>query len=70
MSCFTNDACRGRITYAVTSHQNGRWEGLPLPELTHKALRYPLGRPDCPPQGPVLYWLRARGTTSGARPDL
>jgi putative transposase len=37
MSCFTNDASCARIIYAVISHQNGRWEGRPLPEFTHKA---------------------------------
>jgi transposase-like protein len=37
MTCFTNDASCERIIYAVISHQNGRWEGRPLPEFTHKA---------------------------------
>jgi putative transposase len=37
MTCFTNDASCERIIYAVISHLNGRWEGRPLPEFTHKA---------------------------------
>jgi putative transposase len=35
MSCFNNRESCERIIYAIFSHQNNRWKGRPIPELTH-----------------------------------
>ena len=37
MSCFNNRESCARIIYAIFNHQNGRWKGHPIPEVTHKA---------------------------------
>lgn len=36
MTCFNNEASCDRIVYAVFCYQNGKWQGHPLEQFTHK----------------------------------
>jgi putative transposase len=37
MSCFNNRESCARIIYAIFNHQNRRWKGRPIPEVTHNS---------------------------------